>query len=319
MELEVRHLKLVRAVSALGGLTPAGRELNLSQSALSHQLRDAETRLGARLFSRVGKRMVLTTAGECLLRSAGEILDTLERTEAAIRGLAGGCRGRLRLSIGGYTQYHWLPAVMKAFRAACPEAELQIVAGLGRDLVAQLVEGAIDVALIDHDVGDARVTSRWLFDDEVVVIMEPRHALASRRWIEPADFSYQTLIVEAPLDRHAIYQRLLTPAGVSPAGVQLVAQTAAIIELVKAGAGIATIARWAIEPIVGHRRYSRSAADTVPDVPIVECRRAERSRRRAVRASVHRPPRTARTGLGHEAGSPRRVARTKDQGRRTKD
>src|SRR5262245_62102227 len=123
MELEVRHLRLVRAVASSGGLTSAGRELHLTQSALSHQLRDVETRLGTPSFLRVGKRMVLTSAGERLLRSADEILGTLERTEDAIKGLAGGARGRLRVSTGRYTEYHWLPPVVTAFRATCPHVD----------------------------------------------------------------------------------------------------------------------------------------------------------------------------------------------------
>jgi LysR family transcriptional regulator for metE and metH len=77
MELEIRHLKLVRAVTAAGSLTGAGSVLNLTQSALSHQLRDIESRLGAALFLRVGKRMMLTPAGERLLRSADEVLDAI--------------------------------------------------------------------------------------------------------------------------------------------------------------------------------------------------------------------------------------------------
>src|SRR5258705_12004514 len=131
MELEVRHLRLVRAVAAFGGLTSAGRELHLTQSALSHQLRDVETRLGTPIFLRVGKRMVLTSAGERLLRSAEEILGTLERTEAAIRGLAAVGRGRLRVSTGSYTQYHWLPLALKRFRPVCPNVDVQIVTGAG--------------------------------------------------------------------------------------------------------------------------------------------------------------------------------------------
>ena len=74
VELEVRHLRLVREVSAAGSLTRAGAALHLTQSALSHQLRDIESRLGTALFLRVGKRMVLTPAGERLLRSAEDVL-----------------------------------------------------------------------------------------------------------------------------------------------------------------------------------------------------------------------------------------------------
>src|SRR5204862_6241826 len=104
MDLEVRHLRLVRAVAWLGGLTAAGRELHLTQSALSHQLRDVETRLGTPLFLRVGKRMVLTTAGARLQRSAGEVHEALEHTEDTIRRLGGVGRGRLRTSTASHTQ-----------------------------------------------------------------------------------------------------------------------------------------------------------------------------------------------------------------------
>src|SRR5215813_8959956 len=79
MDLEVRHLRLVKEVSGAGSLTRAGASLHLTQSALSHQLRDIESRLGTPLFLRVGKRMMLTPAGERLLASARDVLARLER------------------------------------------------------------------------------------------------------------------------------------------------------------------------------------------------------------------------------------------------
>src|SRR5688572_20968396 len=109
MDLEIRHLVLVRAVAAAGTLTRAGVSLHLTQSALSHQLQDIEGRLGTALFLRVGKRMVLTAAGEHILASAEGVLSALERTEEAIRQLAGSRSGVLRLTTECYTCYHWLP------------------------------------------------------------------------------------------------------------------------------------------------------------------------------------------------------------------
>jgi LysR family transcriptional regulator for metE and metH len=250
MDLEVRHLKLVRAVAAFGGLTRAGRELHLTQSALSHQLRDVETRLGTPIFLRVGKRMVLTSAGERLLRSADEILGTLERTEDAIRLLAGGRGGRLRVSTGVYTQYHWLPFVVRRFRTACPQVDVQIVAGAGRDVVDLLVDGSIDLGIVDRPVEDARLVARQLFDDELVAVVEPAHRLASKRFAEPEDFEDETLLLDAPVESHAVYQQFFAPAGVRLASILLADQTSAMLELVRAGLGVAILARWAVQPLV---------------------------------------------------------------------
>ena len=109
MDVEVRHLRLVAAIADSGSLTRAGDRLHLTQSALSHQLRDIESRLGAALFLRVGKRLVLTPAGERLLASARDVLDRLQQTELEIRELGKERGGVLRLTTECYTCYHWLP------------------------------------------------------------------------------------------------------------------------------------------------------------------------------------------------------------------
>src|SRR3954453_21419479 len=97
MDLEVRHLQLVAAVAEVGSLTRAGDRLHVTQSALSHQLRDIEDRLGAPLFHRRGKRLVLTPAGEHLLQSARDVLERLRQTEDAIRRLGAERRSVLRI------------------------------------------------------------------------------------------------------------------------------------------------------------------------------------------------------------------------------
>src|ERR1700674_3781434 len=147
MDLEVRHLKLVRSVNAHGSLTRAGAELHLTQSALSHQLRDIELRLGSALFLRVGKRMVLTPAGEQLLRTAVEVLATIERTEEAIRRLAVAGGGVLRISTECYTCYHWLPSLLKEYRHAHRRVEIQVVAEATHDPLPYVLDGRLDLAI----------------------------------------------------------------------------------------------------------------------------------------------------------------------------
>src|SRR6266478_8744066 len=111
MHLEIRHLKLVAAVAETGSITRAGNRLHLTQSALSHQLRDAEEQLGVPLFERRNARMFLTPAGERLLQAARTVLDELARAEKEIQKCNGdgAAKGVLRLSTECYTVYHWLP------------------------------------------------------------------------------------------------------------------------------------------------------------------------------------------------------------------
>src|SRR5882672_10352518 len=148
MDLEVRHLKLVVAVAEEGSVTEAGRRLHVTQSALSHQLRDAEEKLGAALFLRLGKRMVLTPAGEKLLGSARKVLDELQAAESQIQGLNGGTRGVIRLSTECYTCYHWLPPVLKKFNAKFPQVEVNIVLEATARPLDAMLDGKLDVALL---------------------------------------------------------------------------------------------------------------------------------------------------------------------------
>jgi LysR family transcriptional regulator for metE and metH len=250
MEIEVRHLKLMRAVVASGSLTKAGRALHLSQSALSHQLRDIESRLATPLFLRVGKRLVPTAAGARLLRSAEEVLDALERTEAAIHRLAGGRRGALRVSCGAYTEFHWLPPVLNAYRVACPSVDVQMAAAIAADPIAMLLEGSLDVAIVSQSPRDARIVERPLFEDEMVAIVSAGHRLASRRYLRPEDCAGDTWLLDAPVSESAIYRRLFVPAAIRTIRVQVVPQTGAIIEMVKAGLGVGVLAAWAVDKLV---------------------------------------------------------------------
>src|SRR5438309_10835126 len=110
MILETRHLRLVAAVAEHGTLTRAGRVLHLTQSALSPQLLDLETRLGLPLFHRPGKRMVPTPAGEPLLAGARHALPPLSDVEEKMRPLASGPAAMLRVGTVCYTRYPRRPS-----------------------------------------------------------------------------------------------------------------------------------------------------------------------------------------------------------------
>src|SRR6478752_1962108 len=144
-KLEIRHLKLLAAVAEEGSVTKAGTRLHLTQSALSHQLRDAEERVGTALFLRIGKKMTLTPSGEQLLVCARRILEDLCNTESQIRALNGGARGVIRVSTECYTCYHWLPPVLRKFHAKFPGVEVNIVLEATSHPIEALLDGKLDV------------------------------------------------------------------------------------------------------------------------------------------------------------------------------
>src|SRR5687767_12973062 len=250
LHLDVRHLRLVAAVAESGGQTRAARRLNLTQSALSHQLRELEARMGARLFIRASRRMVLTAVGERVLTSARRVLhevETLERDLAAAESDGGA--GVVRLATECYTCYHWLPGVVTAFRKEWPRVDVRIVAEVTADPVRALLDGALDLAIVAGDVDERRLGCTSLFQDEHVVVVAPGHPFADRPFVAPQDLANEHLILYTTHSSdNSVLREVLRPAGVEPRHLTRVQLTEAIVELVKAGLGITVLARWAIAP-----------------------------------------------------------------------
>jgi LysR family transcriptional regulator, regulator for metE and metH len=249
MDLEVRHLRLVSEVAAHGSVTRAAERLHLTQSAISHQLRDIESRLGTPLFYRMGKRMVATPAGERVLRSAAAILDDLRRAEEDIRQIAKEGTGILRLCTQCNTGYHWLPPLLKRFNERHPRVEIQVVVDATTRPVEALLEGKLDLALVTSDVADKRVTVRPLFRDEMVLVVSPEHRLAARKHVPPTELAAEHLVIYSS-SRHDsfTFRRVLEPAAVEPARVTHLMLTEAILEMVKANLGVTVIAKWSVQP-----------------------------------------------------------------------
>jgi LysR family transcriptional regulator for metE and metH len=249
--LEVRHLSLVNEIASTGSVTRAAERLHLTQSALSHQLRDIESRLGLQLFLRLGKRMVLTPPGERVLGAATRVLDEITRAEDDLRLMSQHGKGVLRLCTQCNTGYHWLPPLLQSFHRKYPGVDVQIMVNATDRPIEALLEGQIDLAVVTSDVDDKRLAVSPLFEDELVAIVPVTHPFAKRSSVEPDDFAEEHLIMyKAERTNSYIFTRVLGPAGVEPARVSQVPLTEAILELVKAGLGVSVMARWAIEPAI---------------------------------------------------------------------
>jgi LysR family transcriptional regulator for metE and metH len=255
--LETRHLQLVAAVAEHGTLTRASRELNLTQSALSHQLLSLETRLRTPLFHRLGKRMTMTPAGLRLLVAAQRTLGELRDAEEDLRRTAAGRLAWLRVSTECYTTYHWMPRVMRVFAERYPGVEVQIVADAAADPLGALHDGKIDVAVMMSRHAGKHIRAIPLFDDEMVVVMSQDHPLASEPFIDVQALASEHVLSYSPLaESSSFIGSLLRESGVTPRRASRVQLTEAILELVEANIGVSVLARWAVAPQAARRRIA---------------------------------------------------------------
>jgi len=247
--MEIRHLKLIKAIVDEGGITRAKASLHLSQSALSYQLKEAELQLGAPLFYRRNKKLVMTPVGEKWYETANKILLELDETDEEVKKMINGEHGVIRISTECYTNYHWLPAVLRKFEREFPQVEVEIVFEATLQPVEKLMVGRLDLAITSNPEPLGQIEYIKLFTDEMFALVPKHHPWAGRKFIEPEVFRDATLIIHSlPLETVSLFRELLIPKGISPKKLIVLPLTEASIELVKADMGVMVLANWALKP-----------------------------------------------------------------------
>jgi LysR family transcriptional regulator for metE and metH len=195
--------------------------------------------------------MELTPAGKRLLSAAHLILSELQVAGNELSAMKGGSSGLLRISTECTTCYHWLPAVLAAFNRKHPAVEVEINIEATWHPFEALFAGELDVAIVCSTRHDRRLDFRRLFRDEWVIIVNPKHRLASKRSLVPTDFEGETLLYYGGVDdRSMLAADVLAPAGVKLKKLMKVPLTEAIVEMVKAGQGISMVPNWSAQPYV---------------------------------------------------------------------
>ena len=257
--LDVPHLEAIRAIDRHGRLSDAAAALNVTPSALSHRIREAERRLGIALYVRAHRRLEPTAAALYLTRTAERVLDDISLAEAGARRMTGAVRRVVRLATDIYRSYTWLPAFLAVARTSHPEIELQVSSAGSEQATAQVTARIIDLAIAPGDRPAAHLRDVFLFDDDLVFIAPPDHPLAGRPRvtgpdIEGVDFITYTRTPEP--DRE--FARLFRPTNHFPSWVETVELPEAIIDMVAAGMGTSVLSRWAVQKAIKQGRITAS-------------------------------------------------------------
>ena len=245
--LELRHLRTLVTLREADSLVEASERLHLTQSALSHQLKDLEQRLGTSLFVRKTRPVQFTSAGLRLLRLADNLLPQVRQAERDLQRLAGGQAGRLHMAIECHSCFQWLMPTIDQFRNAWPDVEVDFASGHFFAPLPALARGELDLVITSDPQEIPGLSYVPLFTYEALLAISNQHPLGSRSIIEPVDLADETLICyPVERDRLDIFSRFLGPAGIEPAGVRNAELTIMMMQLVASGRGVCCLPNWAI-------------------------------------------------------------------------
>jgi DNA-binding transcriptional LysR family regulator len=243
--LDSRQLRAFVVLARTGSFTQTARELYLTQSGISHSMKALERETGCRLLDRVGKKIVLTQAGEQLLHHANKILLEMENAQEALARLGKWGRGRLRLGASTTACQHLIPPVLREFKESFPEHAITIEPGDTPELVSLLLRHKIDLALTLQADKETQLDFHPLFTDELQFILGAMHPWAQAGRVSRLEIPRQNYIL---YNKRSVTFRLVENYF---RGEQMVLNTViemgsmeATKELVKLGVGVSILAPW---------------------------------------------------------------------------
>lgn len=244
--IELRHLRTLDALVRHQGVAAAAEALYLTQSALSHQLKQLEEGIGTALFLRKTRPLRLTPAGERLLQLARRVLGELEAAEADLAKIADGRGGRLHVAIECHSCFQWLWPTLTAYRNQWPEVELDLTLSYGFSAVEALRQESVDAVITADPVVDPGLVYEPLFGFENRLLLPAGHRLAQARRIDPEDLAGETLITyPVEPERLDVHRRFLAPAGIELER-RTTEVTAMLVQLVASRRGVAVLPQWAL-------------------------------------------------------------------------
>lgn len=242
-QLNLDHLQTLTKVVQLGSFSAAARVLNLTQPAISLQIRELERRFGLRLVERMGRRAYASPAGRDLIERAGRIAREVEEAAAAMRRHREGRLGRVRVSANDIFCSYLLPRAIQAFRRRQPEAEVLVSIASTSNAIGQVLDNHIDLSVVTMPVADRLLAVTPLLGEPLVAILPPGESRAPAR-IGAAELARHKLILDLPTAKYARLVRGWFEAnGVEPKPIMETSAFESTKQLVAAGLAASILPR----------------------------------------------------------------------------
>lgn len=238
--MEIRQLKAFLAIAEAKTFTAGARLMNVTQAAISMQIRQLEDEVGIPLFTRTPRRVILTEAGEHLLERARKILREHDAALAEIAELAGAEHGRLRIgSASAMFATAQLPKILQELKRKFPRAEITVSSGTSQALGDKILHGELDIAFVSLPVDNTNLMTELLFSDEIVAISHPSHKIGEDGLVSAAQLASEQLILgEQGGNTRRMIDDFFAAANVKPNVVMELSRQEAINQMVENAMGV---------------------------------------------------------------------------------
>jgi DNA-binding transcriptional LysR family regulator len=258
MNVTLRQLRVFVEVARRRSFTSAARHLHLTQSALSHLVRELETQLGVRVIDRDTRNFSLTAAGAELLQNAERILGEVEQTVSGLRDLVAKRRGRVTVAAPPVLAASLLPAAMARFKAAHPGVTLKLLDVLTGQILEAVRSGEADFGVGTFRKSEPDVQLDTLYEDRLVAVLPAGSPLAGRRRLAWKDLRGEPLVMMSSASAfHYLVDHAASEAGLTAAPAYEVGYMGTAIALVEAGLGIAVLPAYARSMIDARKAAAR--------------------------------------------------------------
>jgi|RhiMethySRZTD1v2_1073278.scaffolds.fasta_scaffold14374_13 DNA-binding transcriptional LysR family regulator len=246
--MEVRDLQVFISVAKHLNYTRAGEEVHLSQPSVSVRIKQLESQLGVKLFEQLGKKVALTEAGQLLVPYANRVIRAVEDARHAIEELQGLDRGSLRIGASTTPGMYVIPGTIARFKELHPRIDVHLGIRDTREIEDGVIRNEFDFGFVGgHLVGDEVDVLPWL-TDELVLIVPPRHRLASKKIVKRDDLVKERFIGrESGSATRATVADRLKEWEIQLETVMEMENPESVKKAVQSGLGIAFISKFAVE------------------------------------------------------------------------
>lgn len=262
--MELHQLRYFVAVAQAGNFSRAAERCHVSQPSLSQQIQKLERQLGQPLFSRLGRRTVLTDAGRLLLDRAMAILANVDDAERRLRA-GDPMHGRLAIGAIPTIAPFVLPPALQTFLKRCPDVELIVREDVTSQLIPAVIEGELDLALVALPIVDEHLEAEPLLSEALLLTVPPKHPLARRRRVTVADLVGERFILLNEM--HCLGEQVLNFCRAHECQPQIAcrsAQIGTIQSLIALGQGISLLPEVARSGDCNHKLVYRELAQDEP-------------------------------------------------------